>query len=58
MAIGQRVVATGPESIEDVRALIELGCEAVVTDLDAGQFTAEPTVDLPAFATRHLVPVR
>ncbi len=33
-AIGQRVVATGPESIADVVALAELGCADIVTNLD------------------------
>jgi diguanylate cyclase (GGDEF)-like protein len=57
-AIGQRVVATGPQTLADVAALVALGCEAVVTDLNAGQVLVEPTVDLPAFATPYLVPVR
>jgi EAL domain-containing protein (putative c-di-GMP-specific phosphodiesterase class I) len=60
-AIGQRVVATGPESIADLATLVELGCESVVTDLDpslAVERSIEQTVELPAFAVPHLVPVR
>jgi EAL domain-containing protein (putative c-di-GMP-specific phosphodiesterase class I) len=57
-AIGQRVVATGPETVADVAALVRLGCEAVVTDLDVPAALGEPTVELAAFAGPSLVPVR
>ena len=46
-AIGQRVVATGPETLEDVQTLVDLGCEAVVTDLDLRSITRRGEVALP-----------
>jgi diguanylate cyclase (GGDEF)-like protein len=46
-AIGQRVVATGPEDLEDVQTLVDLGCEAVVTDLDLHGVARPAGVDLP-----------
>ena len=46
-AIGQRVVATGPENAEDVQTLVELGCEAVVSDLDLRGVAAARGVNLP-----------
>jgi EAL domain-containing protein (putative c-di-GMP-specific phosphodiesterase class I) len=46
-AIGQRVVATGPEDLEDVQTLVDLGCEAVVTDLDLHGVARRVGVDLP-----------
>jgi hypothetical protein len=52
------VVAVGPETLDDVVTLIELGCEAVVTDLEVSRVIDESTVDLHAFARPHLVPVR
>ena len=46
-AIGQRVVAVGPSGPEDVRVLLELGCEAVVSELDLDGVTAPSGVTLP-----------
>ncbi len=57
-AIGQRVVATGPESIDDVAVLVELGCEAVVTDLGLVELPSGPLVDLGSLAGPNLVTVR
>jgi EAL domain-containing protein (putative c-di-GMP-specific phosphodiesterase class I) len=55
-AIGQRVVATGPETLEDVQTLIELGCDAVVSDLDIEGMTGHGPVDLPDLVpSEHLV---
>jgi diguanylate cyclase (GGDEF)-like protein len=46
-AIGQRVVAVGPSGPDDVRTLLELGCEAVVSSLDLAGVTAPGEVRLP-----------
>jgi diguanylate cyclase (GGDEF)-like protein len=57
-AIGQRVVATGPQCVEDVTTLIELGCVAVVSELDLSGVVSEPGVRLPDIARENPLVLR